>query len=67
MINECGFRQKGLTVIVTVSPLFSWSERLDLNQRPFAPKANALPSCATLRKKTRHAAWSKADGAKGGT
>ena len=26
-----------------------WSERLDSNQRPLAPKASALPSCATLR------------------
>ena len=28
-----------------------WSERRDLNPRPFAPEANALPDCATLRKK----------------
>ncbi len=27
----------------------SWSERLDLNQRPHAPQACALPGCATLR------------------
>ena len=26
-----------------------WSERRDLNPRPFAPEANALPDCATLR------------------
>ena len=26
-----------------------WSERLDSNQRPPAPKAGALPNCATLR------------------
>ena len=26
-----------------------WSERRDLNPRPFAPEANALPGCATLR------------------
>ena len=26
-----------------------WSERLDLNQRPHAPQACALPGCATLR------------------
>lgn len=26
-----------------------WSARLDLNQRPFAPQANALPDCATRR------------------
>ena len=30
--------------------LLCWSERLDSNQRPPAPKAGALPSCATLRK-----------------
>ena len=27
----------------------NWSERRDLNPRPFAPEANALPDCATLR------------------
>ncbi len=27
------------------------SGRQDLNLRPFAPKANALPGCATPRKK----------------
>ena len=27
----------------------NWSERRDLNPRPFAPEANALPGCATLR------------------
>ena len=26
-----------------------WSERRDLNPRPFAPEANALPGCATVR------------------
>src|SRR5262245_10897110 len=26
-----------------------WSGRLDLNQRPLAPQANALPDCATSR------------------
>ncbi len=29
--------------------LTSWSGRLDLNQRPPAPKAGALPGCATPR------------------
>ena len=29
--------------------LENWSERRDLNPRPFAPEANALPGCATLR------------------
>ncbi len=28
---------------------FSWSGRLDLNQRPLAPQASALPGCATPR------------------
>ena len=28
---------------------FEWSERRDLNTRPSAPKADALPGCATLR------------------
>jgi hypothetical protein len=26
-----------------------WSERRDSNSRPSAPKADALPGCATLR------------------
>ena len=29
--------------------LIKWSGRLDLNQRPSAPKADALPDCATPR------------------
>ena len=28
---------------------FGWSGRLDLNQRPLAPQASALPGCATPR------------------
>ncbi len=32
-------------------PNLKWSGRLDLNQRPFAPQANALPGCATPRPK----------------
>src|SRR5205823_9322672 len=28
-----------------------WSGRLDLNQRPLAPQASALPGCATPRKR----------------
>jgi len=28
---------------------FRWSGRLDLNQRPLAPQASALPGCATPR------------------
>ena len=31
------------------SEAFRWSGRLDLNQRPPAPHAGALPSCATPR------------------
>ena len=31
------------------NPLFCWSERHDSNMRHPAPKAGALPSCATLR------------------
>lgn len=34
-------------------PYNIWSERKDSNLRPPAPKAGALPGCATLRKKTR--------------
>src|SRR5262249_18771500 len=30
-----------------------WSGRLDLNQRPLAPQASALPGCATPRKLLR--------------
>src|SRR5207248_3488166 len=29
-----------------------WSGRLDLNQRPLAPQASALPGCATPRKRS---------------
>jgi hypothetical protein len=29
-----------------------WSGRLDLNQRPHAPQACALPGCATSRPRT---------------
>src|SRR5690349_18693244 len=29
--------------------LVDWSERQDLNLRPLAPQASALPDCATLR------------------
>ena len=32
-----------------VAVLLSWSGRLDLNQRPLAPHASALPDCATPR------------------
>jgi hypothetical protein len=29
--------------------VWTWSERQDLNLRPLAPQASALPGCATLR------------------
>src|SRR5271156_203181 len=31
------------------TPVQEWSGRLDLNQRPHAPQACALPGCATSR------------------
>ena len=34
---------------IPVTLLFSWSGRGDLNARPPAPKAGALPGCATPR------------------
>jgi Phage integrase family len=37
-----------------VSCCFCWSGRLDLNQRPPAPKAGALPGCATPRSDPQH-------------
>ena len=40
--NYCG--NKSLKIVSG-----RWSERLDLNQRPHAPQACALPGCATLR------------------
>ena len=33
-----------------LTSFFRWSGRLDLNQRPSAPEADALPDCATSRK-----------------
>ena len=35
-------------------PRGKWSERRDLNPRQPAPKAGALPGCATLREKRAH-------------
>ncbi len=48
-------RKKGIVGFSPNYPFFLgiWSERLDSNQRLPAPKAGALPGCATLRKKTR--------------
>ena len=34
---------------IAESPMFNWSGRQDLNLRPLAPQANALPDCATSR------------------
>ena len=34
--------------------IIGWSGRLDLNQRPLAPEASALPGCATPRRQTFH-------------
>ena len=36
---------------MTFLQVTEWSERRGLNPRPPAPKAGALPGCATLRKK----------------
>ena len=44
----------------TVSEGVDWSGRLDSNQRPSAPKADALPGCATprpVRAPLSHVAW----------
>lgn len=49
------FVAKFLAILVTqmksmnIKGKKKWSEREDLNLRPPAPKADALPSCATLR------------------
>ena len=40
--------RRGEDIVVTRSEL-KWSERQDLNLRPPAPQAGALPGCATLR------------------
>jgi hypothetical protein len=36
---------------MSYSPKNQWSGRRDLNTRPLAPEASALPSCATSRTK----------------
>ena len=61
--------KKGVVGLSSNYPLFLdiWSERLDSNQRLPAPKAGALPGCATLRKKTRAVAARENCGAKDGT
>src|ERR1039458_4848231 len=38
-----------MSLVVGVEPRFYWSGRGDLNARPPAPKAGALPGCATPR------------------
>src|SRR5262245_4559145 len=39
----------GAAQVGAATPLESWSEWGDLNSRPLAPHASALPGCATLR------------------
>jgi len=39
----------GAATFASNSGAFRWSGRLDLNQRPLAPQASALPGCATPR------------------
>src|SRR5215469_13259955 len=40
---------RGSTEKVSQTAASQWSGRLDLNQRPLAPQASALPGCATPR------------------
>ena len=42
-------KQKAASLLQLTACFYVWSERLDSNQRPPAPKAGALPCCATLR------------------
>ncbi len=62
-------RKKGIVGFSPNYPFFLdiWSERKDSNLRLPAPKAGALPGCATLRKKTRAIAARENCGAKDGT
>ena len=39
----------GPFMLSALAGLEKWSERRDSNSRPSAPKADALPGCATLR------------------
>ena len=41
--------KKAASLLQLTACFYVWSERLDSNQRPPAPKAGALPCCATLR------------------
>src|SRR3569833_1298669 len=43
-----------------MKPSKSWSERCDSNTRPSAPKADALPGCATLRSLPWLTRWGRA-------
>ena len=45
----CVYVSRYPCAIKRVSPLFNWSGRGDSNARPPAPKAGALPGCATPR------------------
>lgn len=59
MVHQRGLEPRTQGVEVPCSIQLSywhkiWSEREDLNLRHPAPKAGALPGCATLRKKSQH-------------
>ena len=62
-------RKKGIVRFQPNYPFYldKWSERKDSNLRLPAPKAGALPGCATLRKKTRAVVARENCGAKDGT
>ena len=62
-------RKKGIVGLSSNYPFFLgiWSERKGSNLRLPAPKAGALPGCATLRKKTRAVVARENCGAKDGT
>ena len=47
-------KKRGFRLPAADRPLNFWSGRDDLNVRPPAPKAGALPGCATPRQKTQN-------------
>ena len=51
--DENGALKKYLSIfrMVYISDVIRWSGRYDSNIRPSAPKADALPGCATPRRK----------------